>query len=195
MALETLMDREYDYSWDWENRSEFGHKHVSPAGHLSTDSFNFKEMMGEEWYKIRKITTVRNPWSRLYDFYTWHFTIDRPIKRIEQKMYDYIMDKKTFDEWICSLEYSKELNWWGELLNQEIMRRECDYVIRYEYVDEDVNRLFPGLKVPSSSVSHPGQWYVDDDKYIMSENTKTIIEKFCFEDIDQYTYKYDGRIS
>ena len=85
MALETLMDREHDYSWDWENRSEYGYKHVSPSGLLSTDSFNFKEIIGDEWYDLKKITTVRNPWSRLYDFYTWHFTIERPIKKNRTK--------------------------------------------------------------------------------------------------------------
>jgi len=192
MALETLMDREHDYSWDWENRSEYGYKHVSPSGLLSTDSFNFKEIIGDEWYDLKKITTVRNPWSRLYDFYTWHFTIERPIKKIEQKIYDFTISKSSFDEWISSLEKDKTFDWWGEIFNQEIMRRHCNYVIRYEYLNEDINNIFPGLKIPSASVSHPGQWYAEDNKYLMTIKTKNIINYFCKEDIINYEYTYDG---
>ncbi len=196
MALETLMDRKKDYSWDWEDKSAYGFKHVSPAGYLSTDMFNFKEMIGDEWYSLRKITTVRNPWSRLWDFYTWHFAMKkRPIKRIEQIIYDYTIDKKTFDEWIYSLENNTELDWWGEIFNQKIMRKDCDYVIRYEKIDEDVDKIFKGLKVPSSNVSHPGQWYAEDDSYIMTDKTKNIIYNFCKDDIIEYGYKYNGRIS
>lgn len=193
MALETLMDREKDYSWDWVNRSEYGHKHVSPSGLLSTDCFNFKEILGDEWNNLKKITTVRNPWSRLYDFYTWHFTIERSIKRIEQIMFDFTISKNSFDEWILSLEKDKTLDWWGEIFNQKIMRKDCDYVIRYEYLDEDVDSIFPGLKVPPVSVSHPGQWYAEDDKYLMTNKTKDIIEHFCMDDIKEFNYKYDGK--
>jgi len=195
MALETLMDRERDYSWDWANRSEYGHKHVSPSGLLSTDCFNFKKIIGDEWSNLKKITTVRNPWSRLYDFYTWHFTLNQPEKKIERKFYDFTVSKKTFDEWISSLEDDRTFDWWGEILNQEIMRRDCDYVIRYEYLDEDVDKIFTGLKVPSASVSHSGQYYVPADKYIMTEKTKSVIEKFCSKDIEQYGYKFRGTIN
>ncbi len=196
MALDALMDRDIDYSWDWQNKSEYGFKHVSPAGYLSTDEFNFKEMIGPLWYDIIKITTVRNPWSRLWDFYTWHFTMKkRPIKRIEQIIYDHTINKKTFDEWIYSLENNTILNWWGEIFNQKIMRKDCNYVIRYENIDEDVDEIFPGIKVPSVNESHPGQWYAEDDSYIMTEETKNTIYNFCKDDIIEYGYKYNGRIS
>lgn len=196
MALETLMDRKTDYSWDWENKSEYGYKHVSPAGYLSTDMFNFKETVGDEWDSIIKITTVRNPWSRLWDFYTWHFTMKkRPIKRIEQIIYDHTVNKKTFDEWIYFLKTNTELDWWGEIFNQKIMRKDCDHVIRYEYIYEDVDKIFKGLNVPSAHISHPGQWYAEDDSYIMTEDTKNTINNFCIDDIKEYGYKYNGRIS
>ena len=58
--------------------------------------------------------------------------------------------------------------------NQKIMRKDCNHVIRYEKIDEDVDKIFKGLKVPSASVSHPGQWYAEDDSYIMTNKTKNI---------------------
>ena len=73
------------------------------------------------------------------------------------------------------------------------MRKDCDYVIRYEYLAEDVDSIFPGLKVPPVSVSHPGQWYAEDDKYLMTNKTKDIIEYFCMDDIKEFNYKYDGK--
>ena len=75
------------------------------------------------------------------------------------------------------------------------MRKDCNHVIRYEKIDEDVDKIFKGLKVPSASVSHPGQWYAEDDSYIMTNKTKNIIYNFCKDDIIEYGYKYNGRIS
>lgn len=190
------MDPSVDYSWDWQNKSEYGFKHVSPAGYLSTDEFNFKEMIGDAWYDIMKITTVRNPWSRLWDFYTWHLNMkNRPKKIIEQKIYDFTISKKTFDEWILSLSDNTIFDWWGEIFNQKIMRKDCDYVIRYENIDEDIDKIFPGIKVPTANESHPGQWYAEDDSYVMSKKTKNIIYEFSKNDITEYGYNYNGRIS
>jgi len=196
MALHTIMDKKTDISWDWLNKSNYGFKHVSPGGYLETDDFNFKNMISsEEWKKISKITTVRNPWSRMYDFYTWHFTMKKsPYKKIEKIIYDYTLSKPSFDEWIKNLEIDRSLKWWDQIFNQKVYRKDCNFVLRYENLNEDFKKIFPNLKIPSSNVSHPNQWFVDDDKYQMNEYSMNLIKKYCYDDIVEFDYVYEGKI-
>ena len=142
-----------------------------------TTSYELNEKKYENYFKI---AFVRNPWDRVL---SWFFFYGRCEVRV-----DLISKNETFNEFI--LNKSRSYRWGGENQSQYNFTKCCDFIGRYENLQEDFNTICDKIKIPKQQLPHINKTKHKSYTEYYDEETKSIVAEMYSKDIEYFDYEF-----
>ena len=126
-----------------------------------------------------KFAFVRNPWDRVVSWFGFGKKVHRDDLNIKNE---------TFDNFI--LNKSKSHRWGGDNQHQHNFTNCCDFIGRFENLQEDFNTICGKIGIPQQKLPHQNK---SKHKYYTEyydEKTKQIVAEVFAKDIEHFGYKF-----
>jgi len=139
------------------------------------------DLQEDEYKNYFKFAFVRNPWDRVLSWY--FFYSQRPNVRVRLSS-----KNETFNEFI--LNKSRSYRWGGENQSQYNFTKCCDFIGRFENLQQDFNIICDKIKIPRQELPHKNKSkHKSYTEYYNDETRQIVAEKFA-KDIEHFNYKF-----
>ena len=128
-----------------------------------------------------KFAFVRNPWDRVVSWYNFSKKIKNPDSHRN-------ITGKNFLSYIK--EY--EIIWANKQQTQSDFTKCCDFVGRYENLQNDFNIICDKIGIPQQQLPHKNATNHKHYTEYYDDETKQIVAKKYAKDIEYFGYKFDG---
>ncbi len=135
-----------------------------------------------EFIDYFKFAFVRNPWDRVVSWYNFQMHLsnvenveaDRNIKGIDFSSYVH-----------------KYTNIWAyDALNQYNFTKCCDFIGRYENLQQDFNIICDKIGIPQQKLPHKNKTKYKHYTEYYDDETKEIVEERFAKDIEHFNYEF-----
>jgi hypothetical protein len=152
------------------------HNNYLYSKHTSCSEFQNNHSDFNDYFKF---AFVRNPWDRVVSWYNFSMKIKNPDK-------DRIITGKDFLSFILEFQ-----NIWGnESQNQYEFTKCCDFIGRYENLQNDFNIICDKIGIPQQKLPHKNKTKHKHYTEYYDEETKQIIAEVFAKDIEYFGYKF-----
>jgi hypothetical protein len=166
------------------------HWHTKSGNFLFGEKIDIIKTKIKNWEKKIKFCFVRNPWDRLVSTFFYL----KNLKNLKHQPLSshktvYLSKVTTFEDWIIKHEnkeqglenlngfwLSPQTNWVGENF--------FDFIGRFENLEIDFKKLF------DKNLPHLNKTFHENYKKYYTLRTQEIVEKWYFEDIKKFNYKF-----
>ena len=146
-----------------------------------------KSLVSPEVWKFEKIAFTRNPWDRLLSTYFWHNrgfeTFDQLVHFIDQLFHDY-----TPETIVQYPQYAK--HFCAHFVPQSLFVGPDVQVFRFENYRDEVEKIKSRLGI-KGEIPHDHQTSHQHYSHYYTDETKAIVERLYFEDIQQFGYSFE----
>jgi hypothetical protein len=187
-----------DFAFNRNKNGQWIHHAMNAGDYQQHDwALTIKDKVGPEiWNDYYKFSIIRNPWDRAVSNFHWEKRQDTaliPRKRFYHHLgvpFDELANlKKQFSEYIKSDKWDNNDSFY--LIDGELC---VDFLIRYENLLEDFNKVCKKIDVQTNSLPHlksgirkKGSHYSE----YFDEESKAIVEKRHRNDIRLFGYKFE----
>ncbi len=120
---------------------------VELATHTRPDEVRKHKNTKFSWDKYLKFAVIRNPFDRLYSIYSYYKMGHHVTLVVPDRLPD------TFEKFVLNLDSCLKLL--GLDYNQvDFINEEIDVFVRYEYLSEDMEKVFASLNKPLTHIPH-----------------------------------------
>ena len=143
-----------------------------------------KKLKFDIFNNFYKFAVIRNPFDLVVSDYFWRKNSN-------------FMNEKSFDEIIQELKNNKyqthgllNLNKLMDIKQQDIL---CDYIIKYENLNEELLKVFNKLKIPFNGKLEIFKKRFDRDRdyqKFYDESSKKLVEDIFSKEIDMFKYNF-----
>ena len=143
-----------------------------------------KKLKFDIFNNFYKFAVIRNPFDLIVSDYFWRKNSN-------------FMNEKSFDEIIQELKDNKyqthgllNLNKLMDIKRENIL---CDYIIKYENLNEELSKVFHKLKIPFNGKLEIFKKRFDRDRdyqKFYNKNSRKLVEDIFFREIDMFKYKF-----
>jgi len=191
----------YDYAFNRDEKGKFIHQSMNAEESKEivqhVDALTLKEKIPDDiWHDYFKFSIIRNPWDRAVSNFYWEKRQD-PTLNPRKRFYHHL--GVPFDE-LAALRkkfstYIRSDNWDNNDSFYTIDGELCvDFVIRYENLAEDFNKVCKKIGVQTDSLPHLKSG-IRKKSYHYSEyfdeESKAIVEERHRNDIRLFNYQFE----
>jgi hypothetical protein len=184
-----------DYRFNRDENGDWIHKAHNPGSfHQHDDALTIRSKVPEQiWNDYFKFSITRNPWDRAVSFFSWEKRRD-PALVPRRRFYHYLgipfdeigKTRKLFAAYIKG-------NWTNNDDFYTIDDQLCvDFVIRYEHLEEDYNKVCNTIGVPKKGLPHLksgirkkslhySEYYNDETRQIVADQSQNDLRLFDYQ--------------
>ena len=168
-------------------------QHIDEFGIIGSRGHSQKK--GDKWQSHKIAKSIRNDLGKeKFDKYLKFCVVRNPYDKVVSRYFFNPINKKmTFKEYVKTKNTNNNLN-----INLIDGKDVCDYIIRYEYLEEDINTLCKILKIDSYDLSllpkhkstqrknkkkHWSEYYDDETKNIVYNEYKKEFELYGYDSL------------
>lgn len=138
--------------------------------------YKIKEVVSKEKYnEYFKFGFVRNPYERCVS--AWKYNIKMGFTCSEEKLFDFI-------------EYLNPTDINSKYLNQYEFVDGCDFIGRFENLQEDFNTVCDKIRIPHEKLPHKNKTNHKHYTEYYDDETKQIVAERYAKDIEYFGYKF-----
>ena len=127
-----------------------------------------------------KFAFVRNPWDRVLSWFFFYKEND-----VGEKL---STKNETFDDFI--LNESKNNRWAGDNQSQSNFTKCCDFIGRFENLQQDFNIICDKIGIPQKELPHKNATKHKHYTEYYDDETKRIVAERFAKDIEHFNYKF-----
>ena len=150
----------------------------SATKHISASQA--RQLYGEDiWNSYTKFSVVRNPWDRVMSIWAttrWHETaglaLNCPLETFIRNLRPHPREH------------------YGSLFYHEILDEEMDFVLRFESLQGDLDRMLTQLGFDPVRLPHVNKRQRGSYRQMYSEHSRELVRKMFSEDIAAFEYAF-----
>ena len=150
------------------------------------------ETLGDDFFEARKahrvITFVRNPWARLFSWYSLFYQHDRLDLKSEKLRFEKFLLNLFIDSNSDPCFHFNQLDYF--MSKHEINR--ANIIGEFENYEEHVQQIFKILDIPFNGVPRINASDNKDYRNFYTNASRAFVEEKCQRDIDYFKYTFDG---
>ena len=138
------------------------------------------DLQEDKYKNYLKFAFVRNPWDRVLSWFFFYsrFNVMKNLSTKDETFNDFILNK------------SKSYRWGGDNQSQHNFTKCCDFIGRYENLQEDFNIICDKIKIPRQELPHFNKTkHKHYTEYYDDETREIVAEKYA-KDIEYFGYKF-----
>ena len=155
------------------------HNNYLYSKHTSCSEFQNNHSEFNDYFKF---AFVRNPWDRVVSWYNFSMYLSN-VKNVET-------DRNITGKDFLSFIHEFENIWANKQQNQCNFTECCDFIGRFENLQDDFNTICDKIKIPQQQLPHFNKTKHKSYTEYYDDETKSIVAEIFSKDIEYFGYKF-----